>query len=193
MSEIYKILDIQDLEGELWKDIPEYEDLYRVSNLGRIKSLPTVGVCHYTVILKQYKNEFGYLIVNLYKNRVDKHVRVHRAVALAFIKNPLNKRTVNHDNKIKTDNRLTNLHWATHSEQHLHAYKNGRKNAHLGKIGNLSKSSKKVFQLDKSGNIMREFAGALEAERELGVCSRHISSVCRGKRISTGGFKWQFA
>ena len=37
--EIWKNLSLEDMEGEIWKDIEGYEGLYQVSNMGRIKSL----------------------------------------------------------------------------------------------------------------------------------------------------------
>ena len=35
--EIYQNLSLEDLPNEVWKDIPNYEGLYQVSNLGRVK------------------------------------------------------------------------------------------------------------------------------------------------------------
>lgn len=30
---------------EIWKDIPQFEGLYQVSNMGRIRSLPHITKC----------------------------------------------------------------------------------------------------------------------------------------------------
>lgn len=55
----------------------------------------------------------GYYRINIY----GKSYSVHRIVAETFIKNPENKPTVDHINRIRTDNRACNLRWANHSEQ----------------------------------------------------------------------------
>lgn len=55
----------------------------------------------------------GYLSVKI----KGKYYKVHRLVAEAFLPNPENKPTVDHINRIKTDNRVSNLRWATYKEQ----------------------------------------------------------------------------
>lgn len=92
---------------EVWKDIKGYEGEYKVSNYGRVKSLKN----HKEKILKQWKNNKGYLNIALYKNKKSKMYRVHRLVALAFIPNPENLPEVNHKDEIKENNHVDNLEW----------------------------------------------------------------------------------
>ncbi len=58
----------------------------------------------------------GYLIVDLYKNNKSQKVPIHRLVAEAFIPNPTNKATVDHIDGNRQNNAVSNLRWATYSE-----------------------------------------------------------------------------
>lgn len=75
--------------------------------------------------LKYTLDKDGYLKVRLWNKETKKYKNysVHRLVASNFIENPNNKKTVNHLNGIKTDNSVTNLEWATYSEQAVHSFK----------------------------------------------------------------------
>ena len=66
----------------------------------------------------------GYYKVGLYKNKKQYKFYLHRLIALAYIPNPDNKPCIDHINRIKTDYRIENLRWATHSEnsQNLSEY-----------------------------------------------------------------------
>jgi len=116
------------MNTEKWKGIEGWEDQYAVSDLGKVKAIPRfVGSGNGSywrdeIILKPLVNDKGYLVVNLNRNntRITKPSRIHRLVALAFIENPLQKPTVNHEDGDKTNNKVSNLTWATYQEQADH-------------------------------------------------------------------------
>lgn len=62
-------------------------------------------------------NKYGYYRIGLSKNHIEYKFYLHRLLAMAFIPNPDNKDTVDHINRITTDNRLENLRWASKKEQ----------------------------------------------------------------------------
>lgn len=99
----------------IWKDIPGYEGLYKVSNTGKIFSVVTNRE------LSVIQRSDGYTGITLCdKNHNKKQFRVHQLVAKAFIPNPNNLPMINHKNEIKNDNRVENLEWCT--AQHNASY-----------------------------------------------------------------------
>lgn len=133
--------------NEEWKDIPNYEGLYQVSNLGRVKSLEKIDALGHRLkekILKPQINR-GYYRVNLYKNSIQKNYRVHRLVWEAFNGTIPENMHVNHINEIKTDNRLSNLNLMTAREN----INWGTRNERAGKVlKNRKDQSKSVLQYE---------------------------------------------
>jgi hypothetical protein len=101
---------------ENWIDIKDYEGLYQISNLGRIKSIRT------NRYLKPSINDNGYYRVGLSKDNKCKHYKVHRLVAIHFIPNVPGSNLVNHINGDKGDNTVMNLEWVTHRENICHGF-----------------------------------------------------------------------
>ena len=174
------------------KNFPNYYitdsgDIYSVNYLNkkRIKRIKK---------LKPIKKTTGYYCVWLCNNTKHFNKLIHRLVAEAFIPNPLCKKTVNHKNGIKTDNRVENLEWCTYSENILHAFKTGLKASPkpwLGKFGKDNHRSKPVLQI-KNELIIAEFYGLSEASRTTGISISNICHCCKGLKKSAGGYKWKY-
>ena len=106
---------------EEWKDVIGFEGLYKISNLGNVKSVSRLSLQNHYIkekILKTYVCQGGYLDVHLYKDGKRYHKKIHRMVAEAFIPNPNNFPEVDHIDTNKNNNTVNNLRWVTHSENH---------------------------------------------------------------------------
>ena len=99
---------------EIWKDVPEWEDLYCVSNMGRIFSK------RYNRIKAQTMNNNGYARCDLFSREGGrirrKSVYTHQLVASLFVVGKKQGLVVDHIDGDKTNNMSTNLQWVTQRE-----------------------------------------------------------------------------
>lgn len=109
-------------EGEIWRPAPGWDGAYEVSNLGRVKSLPKMVNCPQgiretkTRIMKPKAHSKGYQKVVLrLAGKIDEWL-VHRLVLAAFEGPCPDGKEAAHNNGVRTDNRLSNLRYATKQE-----------------------------------------------------------------------------
>ena len=128
---------------EIWKDIKNFEGLYQVSNLGRVKSLPrTINKRKCKEIIKTATlSNKGYYRLSLCKNGTTKYYAIHRLVAEAFVPNPNNFPIVNHKDTNRTNNNANNLEWCTY-----------KYNSNYGNVRAKRLISKAILYLDKEKN-----------------------------------------
>ena len=158
------------MKKEEFKDIPGYEGMYQVSNLGRVKSLSREmynGFSYFTSkekILKNGKDAHNYFNVNLCKNGKAKMFKIHQLVVMVFLGHKpdgTNKIVVDHINNIQHDNRLENLQLITN-----------RENSSKDKIGKgsskytgvLFNKNNKKWKSDITINNVKFFIGYYENE-----------------------------
>lgn len=110
---------------EEWKDVKGYEGIYKISDLGRVKSLsriiyvngkyPTQSKCR---ILKGGLSNNGYRNVYLSLNKRPKTYLIHQLIGVSFLNHTVNGHDIvmNHKNFIRTDNRKLNLEIVTQRE-----------------------------------------------------------------------------
>jgi hypothetical protein len=135
----------------------------------------------------------GYLTCTLYKNSKPKIFLIHRLVAGAFIPNTENKPEINHINAIRSDNRVGNLEWCTHSANMKHMINIGHANGgHIGKFGGESPTSKRVIQYDINGNLIKKHNSFVEASFAMSVSINAIRQCAIGKSKTCAGYMWRY-
>lgn len=93
-----------------WRPLTDYAE-YSVSDQGEIRRRNR--------ILKPNRNTNGYHYICLSKNGKTQTFSISRLVALTWLPPVEGKPTVDHINRIRTDNRVANLRWASMAEQSL--------------------------------------------------------------------------
>ena len=127
--------------------------------------------------LKHTVRPDGYHTVNM--NGLTK--RVHRVVAECFIGNPEGKRTVNHKDGDKSNNGVSNLEWATHSENTQHAYDNDLNWAHKGTENPNSKLSPAEVEYIRCSAKERYYGWAKEMCLQFNISRTNLYKCINGE------------
>lgn len=182
---------------EIWRDIKGYENLYQISNSGRIKSLTRIDALGRELserILIPDLTKKGYLLVKLGSRNGYKNYLVHRLVALAFVDNPCSYKFVNHKDENKLNNNFSNLEWCTNSYNHNYGTRNKRSTEH---------QKKRIVQMDMNSNEIATYESIRDAAKKVGVSVSQLSKHCNKTPLATlgtkkyysksvGGYKWKF-
>jgi hypothetical protein len=152
--------------SEEWRTV-FLDERYQVSSSGRIRREIEGGY----EVLKGYLMQCGYPGISI----KDQTRYVHRLVCEAFLPNPEKKRTVNHKNGVKTDNRLENLEWATQSENMKDGFAKGYIRARRGSKASAAKLTedqvKEIKRLLKKGVPQRTIA------KQFGISRGPVSGI----------------
>jgi hypothetical protein len=165
----------EDAPEEEWRDVLGFEELYQVSNLGKVRTIKN-GEAE----MSQQENRNGYMTVHLRNKGVERRAMVHRLVAEAFISNPDELKDVNHKNGDKSDNRVENLEWVSHSDNMTHSFRE------------LGKNVRHIVQLSLDGVLIDRWNSITEAAEATGICRTDIGACCRGERTMAGAFEWKY-
>ncbi|MDD4001057.1 MAG: NUMOD4 domain-containing protein [Bacilli bacterium] len=160
--------------NEIWKDIPNYEKIYQVSNFGRVRTHKNKVTHTERFNKRRWKQRIlkdkganvrtGYRIT-LWKDGKPKDYLVARLVATTFLDNLIEtKMTVNHIDGNRFNNKITNLEWCSRKENISKAFENG-----------LYKQDAVIIQSLKTKKI-KQFRSKAEASRFLNRNVAYVSA-----------------
>lgn len=171
--------------NEVWKDIKGFENLYQVSNTGKVRTL-----IHNKIMKPDVYN--GYERVTLYSPFRKRRSFVHRLVAEAFVPNPENKPIIDHIDTNPFNNNADNIKWCSQKENINNPISlNKRHKPHSKEWNeNIRKGQEKkpIFCVE----LGIVFNGQTDAQRKLGIFQTNIGKVLLGKRKTAGGYHWQY-
>lgn len=168
----------------LWKEIAGYEELYLVSDDGRIYSLPRVVSNHRGEYVREGRilkpglrgrDGLMYEFVVLHKDNIADKKSVHRLVAEAFVENPHGYDVVNHIDHNTQNNRAENLEWCT--QQYNNEYGH----------------NKPVQQFTLDGEKIAEYKNITYASAMTGIGRTSINNALTGYSETSGGYVWKYA
>ena len=168
---------------EEWKLIQDYDN-YEVSTLGNVRNSNTGRVLKLTC-------KGGYMFTGLCQNSNSKTLPVHRLVASAFIANPENKPQVNHKDKNRSNNIVSNLEWSTASENNIHRSTNDIQTTNQQvKVWRIDINTDEKLELYDSIYLAAQWILSNNNNLCIDNVKGGISCASRGVYKSSFGYKW---
>jgi len=164
---------------EIWERVRGYEESYKVSTYGRVKSLSRKSR-RKERIMSPIITRCGYLLIQLWSDGHFVSRSIHRMVAEAFIPNIYSKPQVNHINSNRADNAVGNLEWVTASENSIHGIVVGKRRIARGQ--NIWSS---ILTEDQVIEIKRRYVARKTTQQmlatEFGVSRSTVGYIITGK------------
>jgi hypothetical protein len=172
------------MEEEFWKSIESFEN-YEVSTFGQVKNTNTNK-------LMKINSKCGYLCISLVNTFGKKTFTTHRLVALAFVPNPENKSDVNHKDKNKHNNNISNLEWNTKTENNIHSKLNVIITTNRNKsINRIDKITNEILEKYNSIGLAAEWVFNNNLTKTTHSCRNSIGNVINKLSKTAYGFKWE--
>ena len=172
----YNDLENKNLDNEIWKEIPENltcgKKNYWISNKGRFKNNRGKII--------DTNNHNQYITISFRNGNNKINHQLHRIIAQIFVSNTENKPFVNHIDGNKDNNYISNLEWATQSENQLHAHRTGLMDNKIRLVQ--LKSSKQVYD-----PITNKYYTSLKEACDINNI-KYKSEFARIKYYNTGRF-----
>lgn len=164
---------------QIFKDIPGYENSYKASNLGNIKSLKRPGAKE--KLLKGEIDQDGYIRITLKKNGKTKKYKAHRLIMMAFNNTNDPSLQVNHIDGNKKNNKLENLEWCTASYNTRHSY-----------INNLNKTKGfKTIIKNKITGEEKKYRSMRDASLNMGYNKGYLFKKINNKIYENEKYSWR--
>jgi D-Tyr-tRNAtyr deacylase len=143
--------------SENWKSINGYEN-YEISDHGNIKNITTHKMLSPSI------RSSGYYFIEVYDNKIRRTKAIHRLVAEAFLDNHDNKRCVDHIDRNKLNNHISNLRYASDSENQMN--KSIQSNNTSGVIGVRFNKTKNKWIADIKKDGKSKHLGSFKTKEE---------------------------
>lgn len=162
------------LDNEIWKNIPDYPNHF-ISDRGRLWSNSTGRILKGSVDMN-----YSYLIYSLSKDAITVSYYAHELVMFAFVGNRPKDHDIDHIDRDKLNNQLSNLRYVTSSD-------NNKNKVSYKRMG------RPIDQIDSDGYYIRSWEKIIDASKGLNITSTGISACCLGKKMTYYGFTWKFS